>query len=224
MAQLLALALIPVFILLFYVYFRDKYEKEPIGLLIMSIAAGALITIPIVLCERMLTSLNPTTNAIMGAVYNSFVVAAFTEEIFKFFALFLLIWRNKAFNERFDGIVYAVFISLGFAAVENVLYVFNYGTKIGLIRAFTAVPAHALFGTAMGYYFAKAKFRNSKQIYYFIMALAIPILLHGIYNFILMSKYTYFLFLFIPFLLFIWRKGFIWMKDLSDKSIFRKRG
>ena len=99
------------------------------------------------------------------AAYDSFVVAAFTEEAFKYLVFLIFIWRNKHFNERFDGIVYATFISMGFAAVENVLYIIGSGLGTGILRAFTAIPAHAIFGITMGYFLARAKFRpNNKAV------------------------------------------------------------
>lgn len=229
---LLTLALAPVAIIAAYIYFRDKYEKEPIKILIRAFVAGGVIVIPIILVEQVLggywTSKMSGVFAeegtglgnILSAAYTGFVVAAFTEEIFKFMALYLLIWRNKNFNERFDGIVYAVFISLGFAAVENILYVFQNGAGTGVLRAFTAVPAHAIFGIAMGFYFGLAKFHPSDHVKLIVMAVVFPIVLHGIYDFILMSGNTYLLLLFIPFVVYMWRDGFKRLKKMSDASKF----
>ena len=123
-------SLAPVFIILFYVYFRDKYDKEPLGLLVKSVVVGMLTVIPIVFVERLLVGLMPPFGKVASAAYNAFLVAGSTEEIFKFLALYLLVWRNPNFNEKFDGIVYAVFVSLGFAAVENVMYVLDSGYQI----------------------------------------------------------------------------------------------
>ena len=96
------------------------------------------------------------------AAYTAFIVAALTEEGMKFLAFYFFFWKNRNFNERFDGIVYAVYISLGFAGIENILYVFTGGYSVGVIRALTAVPAHALFGIVMGYYFGMAKFNPGR--------------------------------------------------------------
>jgi RsiW-degrading membrane proteinase PrsW (M82 family) len=219
--NLLVLALAPVLIILIYVYIRDKYEKEPIWLLVKSLIAGAVITYPIILLEKYLISFVPEINTLADAAYTGFIVAAFSEELFKYIALFILIWRNKAFNEKFDGIVYAVFISLGFAAVENISYVFEYGQHAGISRAITAVPAHAFFGVAMGFYFGLAKFYPEKRTLLLVKSLFIPILLHGIYDFILMSGYTYALVIFVPFLFYLWKAGFKKMKNLSDQSRFK---
>ncbi|MCD6346096.1 MAG: PrsW family intramembrane metalloprotease, partial [Bacteroidales bacterium] len=200
------IALAPVFIILFYVYFRDKYEKEPIALLAKALLAGALITLPIYFIEVGLSSfgervLDPGSHVIWSA----FVVAAGTEEIFKFAALFILIWANRNFNERFDGIVYAVFVSLGFAMVENLLYVIQSGVQLGWIRAITAVPAHAFFGITMGYYFGIARFSNtSLRSAFMIRALLWPIILHGFYDYCLMSDIPILLLAFIPFIIYLW--------------------
>jgi len=220
MTNLLIIALAPVVIILVYVYIRDKYEKEPWGLLLKTFLAGAFITLPIIILEGGLSSIGQGLTGLWDAAYNAFVVAAFSEELFKFLVIYFLIRRSPHFNERFDGIVYAVFVSLGFAAVENVLYVISGGLNAGLMRAFTAVPAHAFFGVVMGFYFGKHRFINKSK--YLYLALIWPILLHGAYDFILMSQKYYLLVFFIPFLIYLWINGFKKMKYLSDRSIFKK--
>ena len=219
--NLLILALAPIIIILVYVYVRDKYEKEPIGLLLKALFAGAIIILPIILLEELLISLAPKIIGLPRAAYIAFFVAAFSEEVFKFIALYLLIWKNKAFNEKFDGIVYAVFVSLGFAAVENIQYVLEYGHHTGISRALTAVPAHAFFGVAMGFYFGMAKFIPEQRSSLLLKSLLIPILLHGVYDCILMSGYNYYFLIFVPFLFYLWRSGFKRMKKLSDQSRFK---
>ena len=132
-----------------------------------------------------------------------------------------MIWANKNFNERFDGIVYAVFISLGFALVENIMYVIQGGASVGLIRALTAVPAHALFGVVMGYYIGIARFSGVHRADYIIRALMWPIILHGFYDYCLMSGKPILMLLFIPFLGYLWISGFRKMKEISDSSRFK---
>ncbi len=219
--DLALIALAPVFIILVYIYIRDKYEKEPIGLLVKTLIVGGLTVIPIMFVESFLQSRGAYLAGYSAVTYRAFVVAAFTEEIFKFIALYLLIWKNKEFNEKFDGIVYAVFISLGFAAVENVMYVFQYGHATGITRALTAVPGHALFGVAMGYYFGLAKLSPKNKPMNFLLALIVPIALHGLYDFILMTEHPYLVVAFVPFLYYLWKSGFKKMKELSDNSRFR---
>lgn len=224
--NVLLLAFAPVLIIAVYIYYRDKYEHEPIVMLVRTFLLGALITVPIMFVENLLddywtNKFLADAHKLTNAAYVAFIVAAFTEEAFKYLAFFF-IWRNKNFNELFDGIVYAVFISLGFASIENILYVFQHGTEVGLLRAFTAVPAHALFGVTMGYYFGTAKFYPKQRAGKLILAIIVPILLHGIYDFILMSENTYLLISFVPFIIFLWLIGFKRMKTHSENSVFRE--
>jgi len=128
---------------------------------------------------------------------------------------------HKEFDEKYDGIVYAVFVSLGFALVENIMYVFQYGHEVAYSRAITAVPVHAILGITMGYYFSLAKFFKKRRTVNFLTALLMPILLHGIYDFILMSQHQMYLLIFIPFLYYLWRSGFKKMKELSDNSRYK---
>ena len=156
--NLLFISIAPVFIIAFYVYYRDKYEKEPFSVLLKALFTGILIILPIVIIERILTLFSEDMEDLQNAAYTAFIVAGLTEEGMKYLAFYVFFWRNKNFNEKFDGIVYAVFIALGFAAIENIFYVLIGGYGIGILRALTAVPAHALFGTMMGYHFGLARF------------------------------------------------------------------
>jgi len=170
-------------------YIRDKYEKEPIRLLVVGAVLGIVITFPIIQAQYFVMGFMPLTTEIGEAAYTSFIVAGFVEEAFKFVLLLALTWRNRNLNEPLDGIVYAVFISLGFAGMENVLYVFNPeigGFETGLLRAFTSVPAHMMFGVAMGYYFARARLFGDVAIN-MIKAFFSAVFLHGAYNFFLLS-------------------------------------
>jgi len=220
--KLLILALAPVFIIAFYVYYRDKYEREPIRLLLKSLGLGCLIVVPVVFAERLISAQMPELSHSGEAFYNAFLVAGFTEELFKYLAFIFLIWRNKNFNEKFDGIVYAVFISLGFAGIENILYVFQHGEQTGYIRMVISVPAHALFGVTMGYYFGLAKFYKKSRGIHLTRSLLYPIVLHGIFDFILMLGNYKLLLIFIPYVFFLYIDGFRRMKDLSRRSIFRR--
>jgi RsiW-degrading membrane proteinase PrsW (M82 family) len=150
-------------------------------------------------------------------------VAAATEEFFKFLVFMLVIWNNRNFNEKFDGIVYAVFISLGFAGIENVLYVFSYGVEIGYVRAFTAVPLHALVAVVMGYHLGLAKMGTNRRNGHLFLALVLPILFHGFYDWILMIRQSWYLLLYVPFLYFLWRRAFRRIKTLSEESRFNPK-
>ncbi len=216
--NLLSLALAPIFIAAFYIYFRDKYEKEPLQLLFLGLFFGAIITVPIVKSEHLLTGLMPEVGFYGEAFYLSFVVASFTEEIFKLVVVLALSYFNPNFNEPFDGIVYAVFVSLGFAMFENVLYVFNEelgGYSTALVRSVFSVPAHALFGVLMGYYLSYAKFQ--KQNGYLALALIVPVVIHGLYDFILLANMPIFP-VFILFLAYLWYVSFKKINALSRAS------
>jgi RsiW-degrading membrane proteinase PrsW (M82 family) len=219
--NLLFISLAPILIIAFYIYNRDKYEKEPIPLLLRALLAGVLIVLPVVLIEKLLSMPSEMMEGLPAAAYTAFVVAGLTEEGIKFLAFCFFFWNNKNFNEKFDGIVYSVYIALGFAGIENILYVFSGGYGVGLIRALTAVPAHALFGIVMGYYFGLAKFNQTQRKGYLILAFVLPLLFHGLYDFLLMSNSPILLILFVPIFIFFWIGGFKKMTIASDASSFR---
>lgn len=219
--DLLLISLAPVAIIAGYVWFRDKYEREPLCMLVWALLAGALITLPVVVAEQLISAAGAGLYGMAGVAWQAFAVAAFTEELFKFAALYLLIWRSPEFNDKFDGIVYATFVSLGFAGVENVLYVLEGGWTTGLMRAWTAVPAHAIFGVTMGFYFGMARFYPQKQQQLKLKAWWMPFLLHGIYDFILMTGIQWLWILFLAFVGFLYLSGWRRMKTLSDQSFYR---
>lgn len=218
--NLIILSLAPVFIIAGYIYFRDKYEKEPIRLLLFALLSGALAVIPIIFVEGFLGRFSIVFDGLMKAAWNAFVVAAFSEELFKYIALYVLIWKSPEFNEKFDGIVYAVFVSLGFAAVENILYVTGNGVGTGIVRAMTAVPAHAIFGVTMGFYFGLAKFYEKNRSDLMAKALFYPILLHGIYDFILFTGIAWLSVIFVAFIIYMYYSGLKRLKYLSSQSIY----
>jgi len=219
---LLSLAIAPIFICAFYFYIRDKYEKEPINLLTVGLFFGVVITFPIVFMGNVLMLFLPSGASLaFEAFYIAFVISSFTEEFFKYIVLFFLTWRNKNFNEKFDGIVYAVFVSLGFAFLENILYVFSDelgGTSTAINRAIFSVPGHALFGAHMGYYFGLAKFDGHK---YLVVAFLSPWLIHAIYNYILLSDIPFTLPIFTIFAACLWVSGLKKMDRLVKASPFK---
>ena len=218
--DLIILSLAPVFIIGGYIYFRDKYDREPIRLLLLALLSGALAAIPILFIEQFLNGFSGLFPGVFAAAWKAFAVAGFTEELFKFIALYLLIWKSPEFNDKFDGIVYAVFVSLGFAAVENVLYVTGNGFSTGITRAVTAVPAHAIFGVTMGFYFGMAKFFEKERSVLRKKALFFPMLLHGVYDFILFTGFAWLTIVFISFLVYLYYSAFNRIKILSKQSFF----
>lgn len=199
--NLLLVAIAPVVVVILYIYFKDKYEKEPKRLLFYNFLLGAIVSILVTTILYYIFNLVlPLTNneSIFQQFIKAFFVVGLTEEFSKYIIVLFYAQRNKAFNEPFDGIVYAVMVSMGFAATENISYVLEGGYETALLRAFTAVPAHATFGILMGYYMGKAKFSKNKVILN-ISGLLLAVLFHGAYDF----------FLFIDFIPGIWLGAFV---------------
>ncbi len=188
---LLLLAFAPVFVILIYIYVKDKFEKEPIGFLLKNFLLGAVVSILITIVLSFAANLiYPITDpeSVIQQFVKAFFIVALVEEFSKYIIVKYYSQNNTEFNEPFDGIVYAVVISMGFAAVENVLYVFQFGISTGILRAFTAVPAHATFGILMGYFMGKAKFKN-KRIKYNLLGLLTATIFHGAYDFFLFLNF-----------------------------------
>ncbi|WP_299124470.1 PrsW family glutamic-type intramembrane protease [uncultured Winogradskyella sp.] len=185
--NLLLLAVAPVFTIIIYIYFQDKYEKEPAGLLIASFLFGAIVSIIIVTILYLFTGhFIPITDkfSVWQQFIQAFVVVALSEEFSKYVIVKYFNQPKKAFNEPYDGIIYAVMVSMGFACTENIMYVLEGGYQTAILRAFTAVPAHATFGILMGYFMGKAKFSNNR--FKLNMAgLFLAVLFHGAYDFFL---------------------------------------
>ncbi len=179
-------ALAPVAAIMIYIYVKDKYEKEPKRLLLACFLFGGIVSIVIttilyLLIDHVVELDNDFS--ILQQFIRAFFIVALVEEFSKYVVVRYFAQTRKAFNEPFDGIIYAVMVSMGFAAVENIFYVLEGGYQIALLRAFTAVPAHATFGVLMGYFMGKAKFSN--RIQYNLTGLALAILFHGAYDFFL---------------------------------------
>ena len=156
-------AVLPAIILLRYIYKHDTVEKEPPGLLLTLLFMGVLAA----LCATVLEAIFQTVLDLLvdpgSPVYTillAFLVVAVVEEGTKFWLLKRRTWYHPAFNYRFDGIVYAVFVSLGFAAYENITYVLRYGLSVALPRALLAVPGHAAFAVVMGAFYGRARLRE----------------------------------------------------------------
>jgi RsiW-degrading membrane proteinase PrsW (M82 family) len=189
--SLLLLAIAPAMMIILYIYFKDKFEKEPIGFLVKNFLMGAIVSVIITLLLSIIANLFfPLTNttSIFQQFIKAFFVVGFVEEFSKYIIVKFYAQKNKEFNEPFDGIVYAVMVSMGFAALENVMYVFQYGVSTGIIRAFTAVPAHATFGILMGYLMGLAKFSKNRQLLN-ITGLLVATFFHGAYDFFLFINF-----------------------------------
>lgn len=189
-------ALLPVVLILRYVYLLDKNEREPLNFVLKVVLFGAIFSIPCAGIERFMVSMIQSfygTETIKYAWMENTFGVALVEEFSKWLVLMIFVWKNQNFDYRYDGIVYAVSASLGFAALENILYVVSYGTGVSIGRAIFAIPGHTTFGVFMGYFLSRAKTawidnKNSKMNFLKLLALAVPMIIHGIYDFLLSSQ------------------------------------
>ncbi|MGJ8549958.1 PrsW family intramembrane metalloprotease [Winogradskyella wichelsiae] len=189
--NLLLLAIAPVLSIVFYIYFQDKHEKEPKKLLIVSFLLGAVVSIIMVFGLYFFTGhFIPLTDkfSIWQQFIQAFIVVALAEEFSKYIIVKYYAQTKIAFNEPYDGIMYAVMVSMGFACTENIMYVIGGGYEIAILRAFTAVPAHAVFGILMGYFMGKAKF-SKHRIMFNLTGLLLAVLFHGAYDFFLFINF-----------------------------------
>ena len=177
--MLLLLAILPPLIIAYYIYQKDKYEKEPKILIIKSFLFGCLGVIPAVILELFAKGL------FTSLFLYIFIGIALVEEGVKYFILKKYLYKKADFNEPMDGIVYAVMISLGFATIENIKYVFSHEgqeIQVAILRMFTAIPLHAVCGVILGYFVGLAKFsKNSKPLIY--KGLFLAVLIHALYNY-----------------------------------------
>ena len=187
----LLVALLPAILLLVYIWKKDP-QKEPTSQLVKAVLWGVAICIPVAFLEMgikyVLFGVEDPTN-LLGTTTEAFVVAALPEETFKLLALWLLLRKNPYFDEHFDGIVYAVCVGLGFAAVENVFYVLGEEENwvgVAIARSLLSVPGHYAFAILMGYYYSIYHFVNrSRRVA--VCILLVPVVAHGIYDAIAMS-------------------------------------
>ncbi|HLV38419.1 PrsW family intramembrane metalloprotease [Xanthomarina sp.] len=212
--NLLIAALAPVLAIILYVYCKDEYEKEPRRLLLYNFLLGAIVSILIATVLYYGSDIFITLNdefSVVQQFFKAFLIVAVIEEFSKYIIVRYFAQPHKEFNEPYDGIIYAVMVSMGFAATENIMYVIEGGYHVAVLRAFTAVPAHATFGVLMGYFMGKAKFAKNPSKYN-LLGLFLAVLFHGAYDF----------FLFIDFIPGIWIGAFVSLAlglYLSSKAI-----
>lgn len=204
--NIFALIFIPIMIIILLIYYKDKYNKEPIRVLLKYFIFGVIISFIAIYIEKILIDKNIFTQD-TDLIYTAFIVAGFTEEMLKGLVLLFLSKKEADYDEKIDGIMYSIFLSLGFATIENIIYINTKSSfsifEIGVIRGIISVPAHIMFATTMGYYLSKYKFEKNKvkkRQSLFLMFL-IPILIHGIFDFILLIQYKWTIVLFIIYLL-----------------------
>lgn len=199
---LLILAILPGLLIGYFIYRSDKYEKESTWQLVLSFGLGMIITLPVLKLEEWSHESGFTSiDSIWLTLFYSFVIVALSEELIKFLTLWLYFFRQPSFNEPIDGIIYSVMIAMGFATLENILYAHQYGIETVLLRSITAVPAHGTFAVFMGYFLGLAKFNPVRRRWLLIIALALPVAIHGIYDFfILQEAYDWLIMVAVPIL------------------------
>ena len=191
MLSLLALAVAPGAAITLYIYSRDKYDREPLKPLLISFLLGMVATAPAIIIQtRLKHELNQFFPGftIWYFFLLSFILVAGSEEGSKYLMLRFYAYRNKAFNEPFDGIIYSVMISMGFATLENIGYVLEFGFRTGILRMFLSVPSHAAFAVLMGYHVGLAKFDKPRAVQHIIKGLILAIFFHGAFDFFLLLQ------------------------------------
>ncbi len=190
---LIAAAVIPAIFLMVRVYRSDRLEKESPALMRRLAVAGILSSLLAMVEERIFEGILSLLFDESSLAYNVilyFLIVGVAEESSKYIFLKHRTWRNPEFNSQYDGVVYAVFVSLGFALWENISYVLSYGFTTALVRAATAIPGHACFGVFMGVFYGLAKKAENRyqepgtSRFYRVLALLVPTLLHGTYDYI----------------------------------------
>jgi protease PrsW len=203
MLVVLSAGIAPGLALLSYFYLRDEYDAEPFALVFKTFIYGVLITFPIMFLQYVLK----VEGIVTSDWLNAYVSSGLLEEFFKWFILMVAIFQHYHFNDPYDGIIYGASVSLGFATVENILFLLANGVEYAFGRALMPVSSHALFGVMMGYYLGKAKFSIRDQRHkWLLISILVPLTLHGTYNYIFLSEKNWIYYM-VPFMLFLWWIG-----------------
>lgn len=223
---LLILSILPVIVMGYIIYKNDKVEKEPPKLLTKlffgGIGAVAITLIVTVLIDFIFPIfINSESLDLIMLIPYCFILVGLVEEGSKWIILKGLTWRNKEFNYIYDAIVYAVFVSLGFAALENIIYVLNGGIATAITRTIFSIPGHTFFGVFMGYYYGLAKqaeINNNKKLEKrnLYLSIIVPTLLHGIFDYCLFSKQPSLILIYLVFVIFLYVKAFKRIKQLGN--------
>ncbi|MBR2678542.1 MAG: PrsW family intramembrane metalloprotease [Bacilli bacterium] len=218
--------ILPIILLLVFVYNNDK-SKEPISLLLQMFFLGMISSILVIWFSDTLRMFFPFMSKKLAdknfieVILYAFVGVALTEEFCKWLMVYFRGYNNQEFDEVYDIIVYAVFVSLGFAFIENIIYVFYGGTlRTAILRAISSIPGHASDAVFMGYYLSLAKqfhYKNKKDLEkkYILLSIFVPALLHGIYDYCLMSKVGILIIVFIAFIIVLYINAFNTLKKVS---------
>ncbi len=189
---LVLIAVAPAAALGLFFYVRDRYKKEPLAKLLVTFLLGAAMLVPAAVCSLLLqrwTGWSSDTSNLVHLALGAVLIVGLMEETWKFVIVRLYCYERPEFDEPYDGIMYAVIASLGFATVENLLYVLSGGLHVGVLRALLAVPGHAFYGVLMGYFMGEAKFAASRLQAAGLQfaGLGLAVLAHGVYDFMVFS-------------------------------------
>lgn len=213
MLAVIGAAIAPGIAILSYFYLRDNLEPEPISLVTRSFLFGVLLVFPVMVLQYIMQNEWNWQNGLFASIFQSAVV----EEFFKWMVIYFAVYKHVEFDEPYDGIVYAVAVSLGFATLENLFYLVLNGVDIAFWRALLPVSGHALFGVWMGFYLGKAKFSGAHRLELrrLWMSLCLPICLHALYNAIFLTT-EYWFWLIVPFMLLLWWQALKKVKRAHD--------
>lgn len=216
--SVLTAAIAPGVALLAYFYLKDRYDTEPIHLVMKLFLFGVLLVFPVMVLQRAFVH-----GLGDDPIISSFIISGGLEEFLKWFLVYILIYQHSSFDEPYDGIVYAVAVSLGFATLENVFYAFFNSASISslLSRALLPVSGHAMFGVIMGYHLGRSKFTPDRKTRHLVYSIVFPIFWHGLYDYILLTTKSYWVWFIIPLMIFLWVRGIWKVNRANSKSPLR---
>ena len=186
---LVTLSISPGIFIMVTIYNLDEYDKEPLWLLALAFIFGAInLHLDIDILDFLFSLITAENDFIR--IGEEALSVGFTEELLKFLVVMLIIYPNKNFDEPFDGIVYSVFVGMGFATAENMTFVLQGGAGLAVMRMLSAIPAHFVFAVLMGYYLGKAKSSKDSQFLFIGLSLLIPVLIHSLYDYFLFLDFV----------------------------------
>lgn len=193
---LIIIAVLPALILLGFIYMRDRKEKPPVKLMVLLLALGAGTIIPAVIAEFIGQLIVAQTDTVVShqtmLLVLCFLVIGIVEELGKYLVTVCTTWKSREFQHSYDGVIYMVCASLGFAILENILYVASGGIGTGILRAFTAIPLHCTVGVIMGALYAKGREAayagdHAGMVGFMAWAYIVPVFIHGLYDYLVMA-------------------------------------
>lgn len=210
MIEYLVLAIAPGVFWLWFFWRKDKYEKEPLRLLLRTFLLGAAVVLPIAFIEELF---------VFGEGIVAMMMVGFFEETAKFLPVYLYVYKRPEFNEVMDGIIYATAASLGFASLENLFYIYTFGPSVMVGRAIISTLGHVLFASFWGYSLGMKKITGKNTV---LVGLLFAMVAHGIFNTILMASYWIINILVFPLMWFLYASMTGKIKRSLKLSPFRK--